>query len=351
MSIPETENQHESEADAEPSPSVLIEAYSKAAPKTGSNRDLIKAATTAIAYLIFLQIVEHIQSGAYPLILTTTLISLVFTLLFTVLLARGLRSAKALAIAGIASAVAIGPSIVIPVLVRLNPTLPFWGWLGPHFKTYRHLIHALSGVDSLLLVTSAVSVGVLISRVVREFKMLLPISVVLALVDLYVVFGGGLVTQAQHGNTVASSMMSGLTVKLPTVHRPLGAAPMQLAVGFADYLFIALFFACFVKFHAPGKRTFLTLCFTLAAYMMIVAVKDVALPALVPIAVVVVSMNFRRFQFERQELFAMLYAGIIVGIIGGVLYWRTSAHEKNEIQGDAAGPPAQGSAAPVTSSH
>ncbi len=126
---------------------------------------------------------------------------------------------------------------------------------------------------------------------------------------------------------------------------------MQLAVGFADYLFIALFFACFVKFHAPGKRTFLTLCFTLAAYMMIVAVKDVALPALVPIAVVVVSMNFRRFQFERQELFAMLYAGIIVGIIGGVLYWRTSAHEKNEIQGDAAGPPAQGSAAPVTSSH
>ncbi|HEV2472271.1 MAG TPA: hypothetical protein VGS41_06375, partial [Chthonomonadales bacterium] len=37
-----------------------------------------------------------------------------------------------------------------------------------------------------------------------------------------------------------------------------------------------------------------------------------ALPALVPIAVVVIGAHWRRFKYERSEAFALLYAGIIV---------------------------------------
>jgi hypothetical protein len=145
--------------------------------------------------------------------------------------------------------------------------------------------------------------------------MLLPIAVVLAVIDMYVVFGGGLVTQAVNGNETAAGLMSSLTVKLPTVHPAVGALPMQLELGFADFLFIGLFFACFTKFGSASRQTFLVLCGTLAGVMLFVGLVDVALPALVPIAVVVLGMNIRRFNFARDELFAMMYAGIVVAVI------------------------------------
>ena len=54
--------------------------------------------------------------------------------------------------------------------------------------------------------------------------------------------------------------------------------------------------------------------------MFVVAFKELALPALVPIAVVVIGMNLRRFRYERSELFALLYAGIIVAVVVGGFY-------------------------------
>jgi len=304
-------------------------------------KDLRYAIGTAVCYVIFLQVVERIKSGTEAVILLTTLISLLFTLAYTVSLARGLRGNAAIAIAGLVSAFLILPSILIPFLHNLHPEWPFWGGFAPRYKLYRYLLHAEPGVDSILMMTCAVSIGVLISRTVKEFKILLPIAVVLALVDLYVVFGGGLVAQAEHGNAVAGSLMTGLTVKLPTVHHAVGAAPMQLAVGFADFLFIALFFACFVKFSSPSRNTFITLCVTLAGYMAIVALKNVALPALVPIAVVVVGMNLKRFEYARQELFAMLYAAIIVAVVGGGLYIRNRTANAKAGLSDERGPAIQ----------
>jgi hypothetical protein len=196
--------------------------------------------------------------------------------------------------------------------------------------TYQRALHGVPGVDGLVMVTCAVSIGVLVSRVVREFKMLLPIAIVLAIVDMYVVFGGGLVTQAASGNDIAGKLMSSLTVKLPTVHPAMGALPMQLELGFADFMFIGLFFACFVKFGAPSRRTFQVLCCTLAGVMLYVARVDVAMPALVPIAIVVVGMSFRKFKFARDELFAMLYAGIIVAIIIIVLVIRSHSSQRQD---------------------
>lgn len=285
-----------------------------AAPQTPIERDLGFAAITAAVYLLFLQIVARVQ-GHIGLILATTLTSLLFTLLFTVYLARGLRTTRALTVVGLTSCLLIAPSVVIPLLVRMHPEWSIWPALWPHFRAYRLALHALAGVDGVLMVAAAVSIGVLISRVVREFKMLLPIAVVLSIIDMYVVFGGGLVTQAVHGNGMSQKLMTSLTVQLPTVHPATGALPMQLELGFADFLFIGLFFACFAKFGTPSRRTFQVLCCALAGVMVLVAIKDLALPALVPIAVVVIGMNVRRFQFKRDEVFAMLYAAIIVCVI------------------------------------
>jgi hypothetical protein len=49
--------------------------------------------------------------------------------------------------------------------------------------------------------------------------------------------------------------------------------------------------------------------------MLAVALTGISLPALVPIAVVVIGMNIRRFRYERSEAFALLYAGLIVAAV------------------------------------
>jgi hypothetical protein len=273
-------------------------------------------------YLLFWQIVSHLP-GYMTAVVLTTLLSLLLVLLFTVRAARALCSPKALAIATLVSAALTIP----PILVALFPRWEGWHALAP-LLTVVFLPRHVPGLHGLLLILFAASVGVWLSRMMREVKILLPIAVVLALVDMYVVFGGGLVTQAQSGHAlIARAAMHALMVSLPATQPKGGAAPMQLAVGFADFLFIALFFACFVRFGIPARRTFLMLYGALALYMVFVAMPqllgltDLALPALVPIAIVVIGMNVRQFRYDRSEAFALLYAGLIVAAVAGVFYF------------------------------
>jgi hypothetical protein len=195
--------------------------------------------------------------------------------------------------------------------------LPFW-------KAYLRLFRAVSGLDTLALIWLAASLGCAVSRLVREFKLLFPMGVALALVDLYTVFGGGVVSTAVSGkNTVAQAAMAALTVQLPTMQPKNGAAPFSLRIGFADFLFIALFFACFIRFGIPARRTFQVLFVTLFLYMAVVFLQDIPLPALVPVAMVVIGMHWRRFRYERSEAFALLYAGLILSAALGYLVFRS----------------------------
>lgn len=285
--------------------------------------DGLQAVVVGLSYLLFVKIAGLIPNSSIAVVVLTTLLSLPILLLFTVRVARALRRPGAIAASLLVSGLLIAPSILIPVIARSTIGWPGWRTIAPGFQFYMKTLHAVTALDGLLLIWFAASLGALVSRLVRETKILLPMAVALACVDLYVVFGGGLVTQAQSGKSpVAKQAMQALTVKLPTTSKPPGgAAPMQLAIGFADFLFIALFFACFARFGIPSRRTFIALCVVLAAYMGYVALTDIALPALVPIAVVVIGMNLREFRYERSEAFALLYAGLIVAAVAGGFYF------------------------------
>lgn len=253
----------------------------------------------------------------------TTLLGLLIQLIFTVRLARSISSTTSLV-----ANLALSALLSLPMLVTalFLPRFPAWhGWrsLVPLLSGYVTLYRHVPGLRGLCIIWLASSIGVAISRVVREMKMLLPVAVALALVDTYVVFGGGLVHQATHGTSeAAASAMQALTVPVAPARTPIsGAAPMQLTVGFADYLFTALFFACFARFGIPSRRTFWLLYGALALYSVTVFLgKAEALPALVPIAVVVIGANAKRFKFERSEAFALLYAALIVLLLSGGLY-------------------------------
>lgn len=251
-----------------------------------------------VAYLLLYRLAALMPS-TNEAVAVTTLTALFLILLFTVSLARIVRTAREWLI------LVLGCAVLL--IITRTPGM-------------RGVIRQLPGFDGLLMVGLAVSAGTLISHLMKEMKILLPAAVMLAMVDLYVVFGGGLVTQATSGNSPqAAKMMKALTVNLPTTQAKVGAEPLQLAVGFADFLFIALFFACFRRFGIPSRKTFKALTGVLMLYMLVVYFTGIPLPALIPIAVVVISLNFRHFKYDRSELFALLYAGLIVLALFGYL--------------------------------
>jgi hypothetical protein len=276
------------------------------------------AFVTGVGYLLFWPLVRAISSGAMLIVAATTLISLFLVLLFTVRLARAMRSPRAIGLNLLLSLLVVLPSF-FPLLSRL---VPFWaGWraLLPFWQHYSLLFHTVNGLHALGLIWLAASIGVAVSRLAGEFKLLLPMGVALALVDLWAVFGGGLVETAVSGkSTLARTAMNALTVQLPTLQPKTGAAPFPLLIGFADFLFISVFFACFVRFDIPARRTFQVLFVTLFLYMGAVFLGGISLPALAPIAAVVIGMNWRRFRYERSEAFALLYAGLL--LCGALLY-------------------------------
>ncbi len=275
--------------------------------------DAKRALFSVVGYLLLYRLASYLPNTTEAIVVTT-LASLFLILLFTVSLARVVHTPRE----WLALTVACAPFV---------------------FPAVRNAIRFLPGFDGLMMVGLAVSAGTLISHLMKEMKILLPAAVMLAMVDLYVVFGGGLVAQATSGNSPqAAKMMQALTVNLPTTQAKAGAEPLQLAVGFADFLFIALFFACFRRFGIPSRKTFQALTTVLILYMLAVAFTGTPLPALVPIAVVVISLNLRHFKYERSELFALLYAGLIVLALFGYLL-----HVSRKTQAKEAEIPAVGS--------
>lgn len=289
----------ESALPLEPSPAPI-------APESRSailQRDVRLAALCGILNLALYRVSASVSGDGIALIALFTLADMFLILLFAVCFARILNSWRSL-IAGLAVTGVSVALLALPALYSLRKALP--------------------GLGELAMVALAVCGGVLVSRLFREMKMLLPAAVMLALVDLYVVFGGGLVAQATSGRSQAArDAMKALTVNLPTPQAREGASPIQLAVGFADYLFIAVFFACFHRFGIPARKTFCVLTGLLVLYMFAVALTEAALPALVPMAVVVIAMNWRHFRYDAEEKKALLAAGAIVAVLFVGLLWRS----------------------------
>ena len=279
------------------------------------------AVATALLYLAFFRV-----STLLPFTVTSTifvtLAAMVLMLVFTVRVARALIAPRIFAVNCVLAGIFALPLIGIPILGWFFPIWGGWPQVGPVYFHYMVLLKHVLGLKELLVMWLAACVGVGVSRLIKEMKLVLPVGIVLGLVDIMAVFSTvGVVNQATTGKSQAAQVaMRALTVQIPTTHAAGGSPPLQLQIGFADFLFIALFFACFKRFRVSAWNTFVVLCAALSLYMLIVAFTATALPALVPIAIVVIGMNLRQFRYDRSEVFALLYAALIVGAAVGA-FW------------------------------
>jgi len=314
-------------------------AQTSPAPSEPSAR--IAPILVGFAYLAFWQIAPRLRTDSLPAILLSTIISLALIIWFTAQFARTLRTPRALALNALLAA-----AVIVPLRVMLG--------FGRVYAPWSSLLN-LPGLPDLLFVWFAASLGALLAFLLRGANMIPPVAAVLALVDIWTVLLGGPVQQIMESkNPVAQAVTKAMTVQLPTP-KPRGAAPFPppTVVGFADFLFVAFFVAAICRFiDAPNtyRRMLIILIFVLCAYMLVLVFRDslrlpenLNLPALVPIAVVMIALHWRHFHYDRSEAFALLYAALFIVVIA-LGFWYFGRHNKPPAEPPrASSPPVVGS--------
>lgn len=177
----------------------------------------------------------------------------------------------------------------------------------------------------LFLTLALAFLGILLSRIVREPNVLLPVALIAMPIDYVGAMTSVGFTHAveQHAPTVVSNV----SVPVPTIggmHSALGVHPLAF-IGPGDGLFIAFFFAAVQTMGLNRRGTFWWMYALLTIAMLIVLIWGFPIAALVPMGLAVIIANVRFFHFKRSEVFAMGYAIVFVLIIVGAFYM-TSHH-------------------------
>ncbi|MCW5946011.1 MAG: hypothetical protein KIT74_03160 [Fimbriimonadales bacterium] len=156
------------------------------------------------------------------------------------------------------------------------------------------------------LLAWASSLGILIACGIRDKNLLLPICFVLAAVDIIAVLAPvGTVKRALESEKgkVAFDIVS---FKVPQF----GSAQPAAQIGPADFLFLSMFFAAIHRFGMRARETLLVIVPGLLIYLAIVlffgdttvfGIPLRALPALVPIGLLVLAVNWSEFKLSKQE--------------------------------------------------
>jgi hypothetical protein len=185
----------------------------------------------------------------------------------------------------------------------------------------RHPFPATSWLRSFLMslmdigrAVAAAGIGALIATLIRDPNILLPASVFAAFADYLMVYTSiGTVHQALQ-TTQGQHHIASMSAPVPTVHPSIPT----LTVGMADYVFLAFFFACVYRFGMNERATFVAFLTLLSLSLLFVPYVS-AIPALAPMALAFLAINFRHFRLSKSELQAMgLAFAIVAAVVAGL---------------------------------
>lgn len=205
------------------------------------------------------------------------------------------------------------------VLVFVHPVK------GMTVNQFQDILLVKSTGLGLFLTLALAFLGILLSRIIREPNVLLPVALIAMPID-YV----GAMTSVGFTHAVeqhAPSVVSNVSVPVPTIggmHSALGVHPLAF-IGPGDGLFIAFFFAAVQTMALNWRGTFWWMYALLTIAMLMVLGWGFPIAALVPMGLAVIVANVRFFHFKRSELFAMGYAILLVLVVVGAFYM-TSHH-------------------------
>lgn len=227
-----------------------------------------------------------------------------------------------------------------------------WGFIGIGVAMHVGLTYAsaLGGRGVLAAILAAlgqtglmvwcVGLGALLTTLLKEKNLLLPVSLFLAAIDIFLVLTP--IGPTKIILQVAPKVLDTIGWHVPKVQQDPTFGPVAATahVGPADFLFMAMFFVAIFRFGMRARQTLLWLAPTLLVYMLIVMLAG-PLPALVPIGLCVLAVNFREFKLNKEEWASTALVAVIG--IGLIAFGATRPRPQVEIL-----PPdsAQGAAAP-----
>jgi hypothetical protein len=170
-------------------------------------------------------------------------------------------------------------------------------------------------------------IGVLLSLKVGDKNLMIPIAIFLVGFDMFLVFNPESPTRRMLENVPAVTQSVLATVPAAKSAEEAKAGVQNLAqVGPADLLFAAAFFALMFRFELNPRKTVAWMVPVLVLYLLIVVFAGDArigplslgmLPAMVPIGLTVLLVNWRSFKLQGQEV-----AGVVlVTLLAAGLAW------------------------------
>lgn len=203
--------------------------------------------------------------------------------------------------------------------------LAFWitfGYLlGADFgvpKEYAAHLTALRLAGAhVAMIFAAAFLGMLVSRIIKDRNMVLPVAVVAAIVDILTVFRGPV------GEALESSpdLVARVSVGIPQLGTSAamaaeGGGGFLALMGPGDFVFLGIFMACVWRFRMNAPTTFWAIyAFSLLAMLAIVTPDVPFVPGLPFIAAALLLVNFKEFRLSRPERFALLYAAIAAAAV------------------------------------
>ena len=156
---------------------------------------------------------------------------------------------------------------------------------------------------SLFIIFLCTGFGYLISLIIREKNLLVPVMLCCVLVDIWTVTLGFVSKTLTNTPEVLSAVSS----EIPMVGSR-GFNPIS-TIGAGDFIFPALVFACVFKFGFEEKKNFwLMFSFLLIGMLLIILNIVPILPALVFVSAAALTANWKKFNLTKKEI---LYTVIV----------------------------------------
>lgn len=180
------------------------------------------------------------------------------------------------------------------------------------------------------LICWCLGLGALLSTLIREKNLIVPIAIFLALLDMFLVLTPIGLTQKMLTEHKAESQKVLYDVPAPkaTPTKP-GETPKRPSsfayVGPADFLFLGMFFVSIFRFGLRSRETIRWVVPVLAGYLLVVVLFGSVhvfgislgqLPALLPIGATIFLVNRKEFKMTRDEVFStLLITAIGLGLL------------------------------------
>lgn len=179
-------------------------------------------------------------------------------------------------------------------------------------------------VASVLFLLGCLFFGKIMSRIVRERAMALPVAIVAGLADIFTVFWG----PTGEALAKAPELVEKLSLAIPAAGSAVGPEGAKglfhvATMGLGDVVFLALFLSMAVRFDFKPYRTLCAMALS-AAVGIVLALSDLlntaGMPLLPYMAAGFVLVNIREFRLSPQERRDLIIALALVAVLFAIIW-------------------------------